>query len=296
MTPLPLSTPPVAPPPARPLTRRRFLRHLAMATAAAAVAGPGGGWLQNHRCVARPLTLRLPGLPPQWVGRRAVFLSDTHLHDDGPWPDSVARAVELATAWDPDLVMWGGDLWDRPAGAAAAQRLMRALPGRLGSWYVPGNWEYSASGSVARIRDVVAETPAVWVAETSHTLDGLRVVGMDDLRLGRPAIPQAARALAEGPSLLLCHEPGQVHTLPPGTRASQILAGHTHGGQVCWWPDRPLWLPDGSGGFVAGAYDTPAGPLFVGRGAGALVPLRWMTTAEVLLITFAPSSDPAPVG
>ena len=83
--------------------------------------------------------------------------------------------------------------------------------------------------------------------------------------------------------VLMAHQPKQID-LATQAGADLQLSGHTHGGQVTalGWP--PL-LPEGSGRFVAGWYDSAQGPAYVSRGTGtSLIPVRFFCRPELPLI------------
>lgn len=66
------------------------------------------------------------------------------------------------------------------------------------------------------------------------------------------------------------------------------LAGHTHGGQIRLPFVKPLWLPEGSGSYVAGWYEGKGSKLYVSRGVGtAMLPLRFLCRPELALITIS---------
>jgi predicted MPP superfamily phosphohydrolase len=67
-----------------------------------------------------------------------------------------------------------------------------------------------------------------------------------------------------------------------------LLAGHTHGGQVAPPWLGPLVLPPLGRRYVRGWHATPAGPLYVSRGLGAVPPfVRLNAPPEVSLLTLA---------
>ena len=60
------------------------------------------------------------------------------------------------------------------------------------------------------------------------------------------------------------------------------LAGHTHGGQVRFGAGLVPFVPPGSGRFVSGWYDTPAGRAYVSRGTGtSILPVRFTCRPEL---------------
>jgi predicted MPP superfamily phosphohydrolase len=116
------------------------------------------------------------------------------------------------------------------------------------------------------------------------------VAGVDDLTEGRPDLAVALSGVPEGaPVLLLAHNPdGWLD--PLAERAGLILAGHTHGGQVR--------LPGVGAAHTQGTHLSrrrPAGwfqrggtRMFVSRGLGESIPLRFGAPPQIALIHWAP--------
>ena len=72
-----------------------------------------------------------------------------------------------------------------------------------------------------------------------------------------------------------------------------VLAGHSHGGQVRVPGLGALWVPRGTGPYVAGWYEQDGSHLFVSRGAGwSIAPLRWGCPAEIALLELRPAPRP----
>jgi hypothetical protein len=65
-----------------------------------------------------------------------------------------------------------------------------------------------------------------------------------------------------------------------------ILSGHTHGGQVRLWPFAPPFLPVRNRRYAAGAVRLAGDRwLYVNRGVGHLVPLRFGVRPEITVFT-----------
>ena len=99
---------------------------------------------------------------------------------------------------------------------------------------------------------------------------------------GRPEI--ALDGVGEGAfSIMLLHNPKRwrQHILPD-TDVQLTLSGHTHGGQV-----KVLGLSVTSFGYTEseGMYERGGRHLYVNRGIGGLIPLRFNVKGEVTLIT-----------
>lgn len=122
--------------------------------------------------------------------------------------------------------------------------------------------------------------------------DGVEVwfAGVDDALEGRPDLAAALADVPDGrPLVLLAHNP-DVWLDPAAGRADLVLSGHTHGGQV--------WLPLLGAAHTQGTHlrrRRPAGwfrrartHLFVSRGLGESIPLRFAARPQVALIRLVP--------
>ena len=239
------------------------------------------------------LPVYVPNLPPALLGATIAQVTDLHLYQ--PEPHAAAlRALAILERERPDLLVVTGDQWDHRSGAEGYLAWLRARPRGLPAVAVIGNHEYATGRgdrtdilrAVQRIHErgeaeLLVNAACAVPVRGSH----LTVVGLDDLRHGEPLPEVAAGALDPAePQLWLFHEPAQVDRAGwPAVAPSLMLAGHTHGGQIRL-PLVPAVTPSGSGGYLAGLYRTPRGPLYVSRGVGASGPrIRYRCPAEVAL-------------
>lgn len=221
---------------------------------------------------------------------RVAQVSDLHLYNGvHPVADEVLALLDRE---GPDLVVLTGDQWDQSEGSRTLGSWLRSLPTGSPAVAVVGNHEYWAGADVAqaeRIHDRAGVSLLVNQAET-FAVNGAAVtlVGLDDLRAGRPDATTAVRGALPGiPQIWLIHEPGQVDLLdwPEGAEPALILSGHTHGGQIRI-PGVPPVLPWGSGGYLAGWYRTAAAPMYVSRGIGSIgIRTRFRCPPELPIFT-----------
>ena len=69
------------------------------------------------------------------------------------------------------------------------------------------------------------------------------------------------------------------------------FSGHTHGGQIRVPFLPPLWMPRGSGNFIAGWYDlkNTKSKMYVSRGIGnSIVEIRFLCRPELPIIEILP--------
>jgi predicted MPP superfamily phosphohydrolase len=177
--------------------------------------------------------VRLPGLPAQWKGKTAVWISDIHLGHVRN--DRFVRGiVAMIQGLRPDMVFVGGDLFDGVAiDPDKAIEPFSELSPPYGTYFVTGNHE--------QFRDSAAYLQAVRRAgmrvlnNEIVELDGLQLAGVDyrDSR-NRKQFREILRSMKidrRKPTLLLKHAPFD----PDVARDEGIslqLSGHTHRGQV----------------------------------------------------------------
>ena len=239
--------------------------------------------------------LPIDRLPVALRGARLAQVSDLHI---GPWVSDayVVESFDRLRALKPDIVVVTGDfLTYRPArGDGQFDQLgdvLATLPhGRLATFGILGNHDYGVGWREAAVADRVAS-----VAERSgiHMLrnavkavEGLDVIGVDDLWARRAAPVAALAARTNDAAIVLVHNPDTADKLPwPGYRG-WMLAGHTHGGQ-CRAPFLPPpLLPVENRRYVAGevAVDRER-KLYISRGVGHLIRARFNVRPEITLFT-----------
>jgi len=265
------------------LTRRAALKGVLAATVGAVTgtATYGIGY-ERHRLGVTEATLPVSGLPPALEGTRIALLTDIH-HSSLVGPDDIQKAVQLALAQRPDLIVLGGDyvtFGDRAFVSPVAE-LLAPLHAPHGVFAILGNHddEKEMPAALARKGFTVLKDQRTRVTLRGEALElaGIR------FWTRRPA--DVARVLrnAHDTVLLLAHDPRRL------TEASElnvpgVLSGHTHGGQV---------VVPGFGAIAKARFPILEGvggrgntSIFVSRGIGTVyVPVRINCPPEVALIT-----------
>ena len=267
------------------LTRRAALKGVLAATVGAVTgtATYGIGY-ERHRLGVTEATLPVSGLPPALEGTRIALLTDIH-HSSLVGPDDIQKAVQLALAQRPDLIVLGGDyvtFGDRAFVAPVAE-LLAPLQAPHGVFAILGNHDDDKEmpAALARNRFTVLKDQRTRVALRGEALElaGIR------FWTRRPA--DVARVLrnAHDTVLLLAHDPRRL-TEASGLNVPAVLSGHTHGGQV---------VVPGFGAIAKARFPILEGvggrdntSIFVSRGIGTVyVPVRINCPPEVALITLA---------
>lgn len=234
--------------------------------------------------------LVLPRLPRALDGYTVVQLSDLHTGPSVP-RTHLARAVAIANAERPDLIVVTGDLVDDPTDAGAhaeAAAVLSDARARDGVFAVAGNHDTGvyhvggrADGSrLARLETRLAAAGVDLLDNASRSIRGLRIAGFGDLWSGG----FDARGLAPGPcTIALSHNPD---TAPELARrgADLVLCGHTHGGQIDVPLFGPPWMPIQQERFLKGHVALGDRHVYVNRGLGWTHRIRFRARPEVTVL------------
>jgi predicted MPP superfamily phosphohydrolase len=266
----------------------------------------------------RVLRHRLDILPAGATPLDVLHLSDLHFVRRDP-----RKTRFLAELPPADVTVVTGDFLGEPHAVETAVESVRAVRGRIGSWFVLGSNDYfvprplnylayfrsrrkrrrAAPGRAGDlIRGLVADG---WDDLTDSrrpvSLDGLEteVLGLDDAHIGRHDLRVAPRSEQDRFGFAVMHSPD---TAPEAAALGYglIVAGHTHGGQV-----RLPWI----GALVSNCSMPPklasglvrmgTAVLHISRGLGTskYAPFRFWCRPEATFLelrprTTTPSGDP----
>jgi hypothetical protein len=138
----------------------------------------------------------------------------------------------------------------------------------------------------AGLRNLARTSDAVLLRNQNRRVrEDLWLVGLDDALAGKPELEPAFLGVPKNaPCIALFHSPEFFPKIEG--RCFLNLAGHTHGGQIRLPGLGPLWLPPGSGRYIAGWYGTDASKLYVSKGVGtSLLRARLFARPEIAIFT-----------
>jgi predicted MPP superfamily phosphohydrolase len=271
------------------LTRRRFLQASVAALFTGASLGAYAFEIEPYwvEFVRRSLPIR--DLPSSLIGRSLVQLSDIHVGSvDDDYVISVFRHVaELR----PDIVVATGDLMTYCQGAFEhVASVYRHFPlGRIATLATLGNHDYGPrwahSEIAARVIDIVSEFGVTVMRNEIHEVEGLQIVGLDDLLAKRfdhehvsPLVKSAK------PAIVLSHNPDTADLPVWDGYDGWILSGHTHGGQ-CKPPFLPPpLLPCCNPRYTCGEFALSGSRrMYMNRGVGNILNVRFNVRPEVTI-------------
>ena len=281
----------------------RFSRALWASASATFVGGLIYSLIEPHRLQVRRFDVALPNLPPEVEGLRIAQLSDLHFSAI-TGPDVVRRAVHLCNEEKPDVIVLTGDyvsrrnsyagftlahFWARDIKAYAAEMaaIVAGLQAPEGVFAVPGNHDL-AGGNGRDILGLLQQSGVqVLVNQVACLRDVLPLIGLDDLRAGRPDLAIACCNITlETPQIFLSHNPRLFARL--AERNCLVISGHTHGGQVhlpvTGFRRRPRDMRFSP--WHQGWYKWQSAQMFISVGVGSVhFPMRYHCPPEIVVYT-----------
>lgn len=239
------------------------------------------------------------GLPEVLNGFEIIHLSDLHLRGYGPYEQTLIRALRTETA---RVVVITGDFLGSPEGAAALIPLLMEIGRDRIMFGVLGNHDHKPPvNTQALARDLARIGVRLLVNDAdviTHRGHRLHLVGVDDPHTQRADVTKAFSALPaplgneREPVIVLAHSP-DIYYEAAAAGADLILAGHTHGGQICLPGGYPVTTNTRLGRkFARGLVNDGTTPIFISRGIGTTkLRMRLFCPPEVAVIRLVRDND-----
>lgn len=273
---------------------------LFLALALLAIYVFGRGRSEARRLHITRVEVPIAGLPEALDGFEIIHLSDLHLTGYGPYEQELLRALRPLSA---RIVVFTGDFLGGPGGADALIPILMEVGRDRIAFGVLGNHDYRPPVNTrALARDLARAGVRLLVNDSDVVVERghrLRFIGVDDPHTGRANVQQAMATLPPPagdkpePVILLAHSP-DVLLDADAADADLILAGHTHGGQICLPGGYPLFTNTRLGKkFASGLVQESSTPMFVTRGIGtSSISVRLFCPPEIAVIRLVRASTP----
>ena len=237
------------------------------------------------------------GLPRSFDGYQILHVSDVHAGRFAPPSEVGARLAGAGELW-PDLVAFTGDLADKhPRHIIGAAKVLAGLHSRDGIVAVLGNHDvWVGEEQVRRALEGVGVTMLVNSHLTLTRDDSnLYIAGVGDASYTEgDDLPAAFEGIPDDAFVILLSHTPEIIGRPGSERASLVLSGHTHGGQVVLPGMGPLFVPaarEMGRRRAQGLHRIGARWVFVTRGLGEVFPpLRIACPPEIALLTLRRAS------
>lgn len=244
----------------------------------------GRGCRNAGRVEVRHNRVRIGGLPAAFEGYTLLQLSDLHSDMSGPAMDRVA---ELLPGLAYDLCVLTGDYRGKTFGPfdAAIAGVARVLARVSGPVYgVLGN--HDTIQMVPGLEDLGVRMLLNETVPIRRENARIHLAGIDDAHFFRvDNIEKAAAGIPPGETAILLSHTPEIYRQAAHAGFALLLAGHTHGGQICLPGGYPITLDSNlPRRFGAGAwrYGPMAGYTSVGAGS-SVVAVRLNCRPEITL-------------
>lgn len=234
-----------------------------------------------------------PRIHPALEGLRIGQLSDIHVRT-GVRPRRLELAVEMMNELQPDLVVLTGDyvcLSPRPLPGLTAALKRLQMP----AYAVLGNHDHWSDAEQVRRALWSAGVEVLTNEHRRISVGGHRLylVGVDDSVTKHHDPDAAFCGIPEGETkVVLSHDPKSadfLHRYGPAL----IMSGHTHGGQVFFDRLTPFISERIGIKYLSGFFEVNGSVLYVTRGLGAGVPVRFRAPPEIAQLTLRSASGAA---
>ena len=247
--------------------------------------------IPGNQCLKLSITnkqLAIPKLHPRLVGLKIAHISDLHMTGriDRSWFNVV---VDETNRLEPDVIAVTGDILEEEACWTWLPETLGRLRAKYGVYFILGNHDFFIDTD--RTRQILVDAglncvhgrwiEAKWNDADVSIAGNERPWAEDDL--DRQQLP--AKEVDKLPlKLILVHSPDQ---FPWSCRqeADLVLAGHTHGGQICFPILGAVACPSMYGTrYACGVFRSGDTVMHVSRGISGETPFRWACPPEITLL------------
>ena len=253
-------------------------------------------------------TYTSPALPEAFDGYKIVLFSDAHVGSYTERNEEVLkRAIDSINAQQPDLIVFVGDLQNtQPQDIYRHIDVLGSLKAKDGIYSILGNHDYgdyicgNTARKVANCRETISlERQFGWTVlqnehrNISRDKSSIVIAGMENDGDGikfpqKGDVPKTLKDVKEGAFILMLeHDPSAWRRkIIPDGRAQLTLSGHTHKMQfsIFGWCPMTIYQKE-----VNGWYQEGGQSLFVTAGLGGLIPFRFGSTGEIVVLTLRKS-------
>lgn len=167
-----------------------------------------------------------------------LHLSDMHLENISISP---AQLYEKLKDESIDLIALTGDFLDRKRTIpklAPYLEILNQLHAKHGIYAVFGNHDYVLhEKNLQKLKETLEQYGCKVMQNENHTIyvqdKRINIIGVDDFSTKRSDLTASYKGIQQGINLVLTHDPNIVLYMK-GYHFDYLLAGHFHGGQICY--------------------------------------------------------------
>lgn len=211
---------------------------------------------------------------------KIAHLTDLHTHGLGYIERQMFASLD---AEKPDAIVITGDMATPGGTEMGYASVLKNLKAPMGVYFVKGNHDHWHP--IPNKEELFTQFQITDLTnDRKEITPGVTLFGFDDEVTGKPELNILDQVFESSFNIALFHSPSFVSKV--AGRVHLALAGHTHGGQIVLPFYGPLWLPKGTGKYIAGLYQEKKTKLYVSRGLGnSIFPIRMNCRPEITYFT-----------
>ena len=211
------------------------------------------------------------------IEEEIVIAQISDLHNDSKFVDELSEKI---TTLEPDYIVITGDLitYYNPR-IDIAMKLIENIQDIAPIYFVQGNHEYFSS-CYDELKEQLSEKNVVILEDDFSETNDLNIIGLLD----------ASKTIIDVENdkftLLLAHRPELFDTYVE-MNVDLVLAGHTHGGQIClpffggFYAPNQGFFPK----YLVGRYQSENTTMIISRGIGTgKIPFRFLSDPELVVV------------
>ncbi|MCF6157185.1 MAG: metallophosphoesterase [wastewater metagenome] len=258
--------------------------------------------LGGYSCLLEPrwveintVTIGINSLPKQFEGMTIAQLSDIH-HCKYVTREFIRKCIRKVNTLSPDIIVLTGDYVDNSDEfISPVVKELAELKAKEGIFAVLGNHDKNrefTSDALSQKGIHVLINNAIPVFRKKHCLF---IAGIDDLWTGRIDLEATLKGMDDNPRILLSHNPDIIKAVSQEQAdVDFIIAGHTHGGQVCLpFYGSPFTASTFCIRYASGLFQEGKTVMYVNKGIGISgLPVRFFARPEITLFTLTNKEIP----
>lgn len=229
-------------------------------------------------------------IPDECNNMKIALISDIHYNSFMDF-ERLSGMIDKINAASPDIILFAGDLFDKPDQIAVNETtreeliyLLKTLEAPYGKFAVLGEADHASKSLEEAMQNIFYYADFELLNNSSVLLhkDGLHsmnLIGIDSQIGGKPDINKAMENIdTNNFTIVLTHAPDLASSLPLNS-IDLVVAGHSHGGQIAIPFFGPVLRKDGARKYTHGTTTVNNTVIIVGNGLG---------TSDVDMRLFAP--------
>ncbi|MUK89090.1 metallophosphoesterase [Ornithinibacillus sp. L9] len=165
-------------------------------------------------------------------------LSDLHLENISITPEQLARKIKNEK---PDMIALTGDFLDRKRTLPKLVpylEVIQELKPPHGIYAVLGNHDYVLKNeNLEKLKQLLTDYGCHVMQNSSETIEingqKINIIGIDDYSTNRSDLALSYQKVQDGMNIVITHDPNVVLEMND-YHFDYLLAGHFHGGQICY--------------------------------------------------------------